>query len=173
MSDLVLLESVSKPEDCERRNALTGLDQPAIRFIPEKVATGSTKMLEVELRLNPSAKSLDNTVKRKIPIFMQGSLETLLRWKQDVLDVIQRKPCTNPQSKFDMTELLLGGDPQATWREVARDKCEVILRNTGTATGKTDQSFQDALEAFMAHYFPKTGNPARKQKRYLSRVLRY
>ena len=112
MSDLILIDSVNKPEDCERRNALTGLNQPAIRFIPEKVASGSNKMLEVELRLNPSAKSFDNTVKRKIPIFLQGSLETLLRWKQDVLDVIQRKPCTNPQSKFDMTELLLGGVPK-------------------------------------------------------------
>ena len=171
MSDLILLDSVTKPEDCERRNALTGLDQPAIRFIPEKAATGSTKMLEIELRLNPSQKSFDNTVKRKIPIFAQGSLETLLRWKQDVIDVIQRKPCSNPQSKFDMTELLLGGDPQATWREVARDTCEAVLEVTGTAKGKTDQTFKDSLEAFMGHYFPKTGNPARKQKRYLTRSL--
>ena len=64
-----MLESVSKSEDCERRNAFTGLDQPVIRFIPEKAATGSSKMLEIELRLNPSQKSFDNTVKRKFPIF--------------------------------------------------------------------------------------------------------
>ena len=72
MIDLILLESVAKPEDCERRNALTGLDKPAIRFVPEKVTSGPTKMLEVELRLNPSAKSFDNTVKRKIPIFCRA-----------------------------------------------------------------------------------------------------
>ena len=134
MSDLILMESVTKPEDCERRNALTGLDKPAIRFIPEKAATGSNKMLEIELRLNPSQKSFDNTVKRKIPIFVQGSLETLLRWKQDVSEIIERKPCTTSQSKFTMTELLLGGDPQATWREVVRDKCEEKYSD-GTAKG--------------------------------------
>ena len=71
MSDLILIDSVNKLEDCERRNALTGLDQPAIRFIPEKEATGSSKMLEIEIRLNPTVKYFDNTVKRKFPIFSQ------------------------------------------------------------------------------------------------------
>ena len=54
---------------------------------------------------------------------------------------------------------------------MARDACEAILKDTGTATGKTDQSFQDSLEAFMGHYIPKTGNPARKQKRYMKQCL--
>ena len=113
MSELSLIESVTKPEDCEHRNALTGLDWLAIRFVPEK-DKGPHKTLEVVLRLNPNSKSLDNTVKRKIHIFSQGSIETLLRWKQDVEEVLERKPCDKPHSMFDMTELLLTGDPQAT-----------------------------------------------------------
>ena len=101
---------MSKPEDCERRNALTGLDWPAIRFVPEK-DTGPHKTLEVELRINPNSKALDNTVKRKIPIFSPGSIEALLRWKQDVEEVIESKPCEKAKSMLDMTELRLGGDP--------------------------------------------------------------
>ena len=45
---------------------------------------GSGKMLEVELRLNPNSKALGNTIKRKICIFGQGSIEALLHWEQDV-----------------------------------------------------------------------------------------
>ena len=99
MSDLILIDSVVKPEDCERRNALTGLDQPSIRFAPEKAPTGSTKVLKIELRLNLANKSFGNTVKKKIHFFARGSLETLLRWKQDVFDVIKCMPCPTSQCK--------------------------------------------------------------------------
>ena len=50
MSELNLIDSMTKPEDCERRNTLTGLDWTAIRFVPEK-DKGPHKTLEVELRL--------------------------------------------------------------------------------------------------------------------------
>ena len=169
MSELNLIDSVTKPEDCEKRSALTGLDWPAIRFVPEK-DKGLHKTLEVELRLNPDSKSLDNTVKRKVIIFSQGSIEALLRWKQDVDEVVERKPCSKAQSMFDMTELLLGGDPQATWRSISRDKC-LEIKEDGTLKGKTIETYKAAMDSFLSHYFPKTGNPARKQKRYLQQCL--
>ena len=169
MSELNLIDSVTKPEDCEKRSALTGLDWPAIRFVPEK-DKGPHKTLEVVLRLNPDSKSLDNTVKRKIIIFSQGSIEALLRWKQDVDEVVERKPCSKAQSMFDMTELLLGGDPQATWRSISRDKC-LEIKEDGTLKGKTIETYKAAMDSFLSHYFPKTGNPARKQKRYLQQCL--
>ena len=169
MSELNLVDSVTKPEDCERRNALTGPDWPAIRFVPE-YDKGPHKTLEVKLRLNPNFKAHDNTVKRKIHIFSQGSIEALLRWKQDVDEVLERKPCEKSQAMFDMTELLLGEDPQATWKEVAKDKC-LEIKDDGTLKGKTIATYQAAMDSFLSHYFPKTGNPARKQKRYLQQCL--
>ena len=69
-----------------------------------------------------------------------------------------------------MTELLLAGDPQATWREVAKDKC-LELEENGTLKGKTFETYQDTMDSFLSHYFPKTGNPATKQKRYLQQCL--
>ena len=36
MADKTLFDSVKGPKDCERRNVFSGLDNPVVRFVPEK-----------------------------------------------------------------------------------------------------------------------------------------
>ena len=164
-----LFDSVKGPAECERTHTFSGLDHPAIRFVPdEEVTLEPTKVLDVQLRLNNAAAASNfNSVHRKLSMYESGGPETLLHWKKNLQDAIIRKPCNSPQSKFNVTKLLLGGDPQATWVEFARQKCETVAVGE-QALGQTDETYHATMVCFMEHYFPKAGNNARKQKRYLT-----
>ena len=167
-----LIDSVKGPAECERTHVFSGLDKPVIRFVPEKeVIMESTKTIDVQLRLNNMiGPSNFNCVHRKLPIYEGGPVETLLRWKKNLQETIIGKPCSNPQSKFTITKLLLGGDPEATWLEFERQKCETAAVGEH-ALGQTEDTYRATMVCFMEHYFPKTGNNARKQKRYMNNCL--
>ena len=48
-----LLDSVKGPTECERSHVFSGLDGPAIRFVPDKdVTLENSKTTNVQLRLN-------------------------------------------------------------------------------------------------------------------------
>ena len=167
-----LFDSVKGPTECERTHVFGGLDHPVIRFVPEKdITMEPTKVIDVQLRLNNTmAASNFNAVHRKLPIYEGGGLEILLRWKKNLQDTIIGKPCNNPQSKFTITKLLLGGDPEATWLEFERQKCETAAVGEH-ALGQTEDTYRATMVRFMEHYFPRTGNNARKQKRYMHNCL--
>ena len=109
-----LLESVKGPTECERSHVFSRLDGPAVCFVPDKdVTLEKSKTIDVQLRLNNAIQASNfNAVHRKLPIYEGGGLETLLRWKKNLQYTIVGKPCTSPQSMFNITKLLLGGDPQ-------------------------------------------------------------
>ena len=168
-----LLDSVKGPTECERSHVFSGLDPPAIRFVPEKdVMLENSKTIDVQLHLNNAIQASNfNAVHRKLPIFEGGCLETLLRWKKNLQDTILGKPCSSPQSKFNITKLLLGGDPQVVWEEYTRQKCETIAVGEENTLGQTEVTYQATMVSFIEHYFPKSGNNARKQKKYLTNCL--
>ena len=167
-----MFESVKGPTECERSHVFSGLDGPAIRFVPEKDITLETnKVIDAQLRLNNAISASNfNAVHRKLPIYEGGGLETLLRWKKNPQDTIVGKPCNSAQSKFNIMKLLLGGDPQIVWEEFTRQKCETAAVGE-VALGQNDDTYRATMVSFIEHYFPKAGSNARKQKRYLTNCL--
>ena len=173
MADKSVFETIKSPEECEKKHSITGLQFPVIRFVPEQDMTvEAERCLEVTLRISAKQTSTSNfnTVRRKIGVFQTGSVEALLCWRRAVQEVILYKPWSTPEHKFNMTLMLLEGDPKATWVEICRTLCDTPT-SIEPALGRTDATYGRAMKLFMAHYFPRTGFPARKQKRYLQQCL--
>ena len=46
-----------------------------------------------------------------------ATTEDMLLWMTDLKKIIKHKPCTCPDAKFDMVEILLEGDALSKWKE--------------------------------------------------------
>ena len=175
-SNKILAESVSCPKDAERGGGVFN-SHPIVAFIPE-VLDGDSRETHVEITLRVNLRNKaekNNSVKKRVKVFSVGSIESLLRWKRDLEDVIRQKPVTNPIGMFDMAEMLLADDPLATFQETRRSVCQSVPVG-GTledAMGENVATFGSVMNRFLHHYFPNTiANAAAKQKRYMRSNLR-
>lgn len=163
-------------EDCEKTKQRTLWNSAIIPFVPPErnEDLGKDEYLELTLRVNRANMSTgaSNVVKKKLRIMKHGPIEELFLWKQDVLDAIRRKPCLSAQSKFEMAEMLLAGDPLASWKEYKRGECEAVQVEEGEARGETQETFESTMRRFFAHHFPRAVNSARRQTQYLRTLLR-
>ena len=103
--------------------------------------------------------------------YSHGPIEDLLRWKMDLYEVIKEKPIGLALSKFSFAEMMLGGDPLITFRDIRLRVCESVPVG-GDAPGETDGTFNSMVNRFVSHYFPKVSNPSKRQKKYMRTYLR-
>ena len=71
-----------------------------------------------------------------------------------------------------MVELLLGGDPLATFREIRMVVTMPIDIDEDAELVENEDTFVSCMNRFYSHYFPKFGNSSRRQKKYLMQYLR-
>ena len=151
-------------KSCER-----GLifDRPPIPFAITDSGIEDSEKQEITLRVDPKVQG--NTFKKKVHVYGGGTLEDVLIWLGEICQVLRLKPCTTPQSKFEMTEALVVGDAKATWAEKIREVTEAELA-PGVPIGKTELSYKKTLGEFVKHFFPK--NAARIQISHLTHHLK-
>ena len=166
-------------EDFKQQHAERGgsFERPPIPFIPDKSRVDEAQEHEVTLRVSPDGNGAEknNVIKKKVPVFSDGTPEDILFWQDELRQVLKRKPCTSAESKFDMTEVLLAGDALVHWKEFIRMETESPSRTVDTgklvaAPGRTEGTFEASLKKLVKHYFPK--NAARIQKNYMRNHLR-
>ena len=175
MSLTLLCESVKDPLEAERSGSRSWWDAPIIPFIPEKPNSTMAKdeFIEVALKADRSVSVTGtlNTIKKTVRKYSHGPIEDLLRWKMNLLEVISEKPIISALSKFSFAEMMLGGDPLITFRDLRRSVCHSEPVN-GVEPGETDGTFNSVVNRFVTHYFPKVCNPSKRQKKYMRTYLR-
>jgi hypothetical protein len=53
-----------------------------------------------------------------------------LKWTRSLQTVFKGKPCTSPESKFEMTRLMLYGNLKDTWEAIQDDHIGVVVKRT-------------------------------------------
>ena len=149
------LQDLCKFEEAERNFKISS--SPSIHFIPQvlgdddvaetmtldlrltpdttqvtfKDATASgTKEGEKEDESKPPAKPVEkpNTYKQKFRKLCHGSAEDFLKWARSLQTVFKGKPCTSPESRFEMTGLMLYGNLKDTWEAIQADHIGAMVR---------------------------------------------
>ena len=98
MSNLTLLSCVKDPSEAERGQA-SWWNKPIIPFIPEKKDDKfrDESYIEVTIKVNATEKvGINNQVKLRMKKFSFGPIEELIRWRQDLERIIQKKPIQDP-----------------------------------------------------------------------------
>ena len=104
--------------------------------------------------------------KAHVKTFDHGTPEDVLLWYTKLQEIIKKKPCESPEAMFTLTELLLVGQGQSTFKECRREVCENPVSSTDpTVRGITDESYTMTMEKFKAKAFKKFA--ARRQVAYL------
>ena len=91
-----LRDSVSSPQKVEKASTKSRFENPVITFIPEEEDPNimSYQYLEIVLKVHRDASGTAvNTIKKKFKKYEHGTHESLLLWRRDVQDVMERKPC--------------------------------------------------------------------------------
>lgn len=175
MSNSLLRTSVKEATDAEKLGSSTWWDHPVIPFIPEKESTEISRdeYIEVSIKADKSSNITGNlnTLKKNMRRYSHGPVEMLLQWKGDLHEIIVQKPIVTPSSKFSFAEMLLGGDPLATFRAIKAE--ETTHTSVGeSAPGETDGTFATVANKFVRHYFPRTIGITRRQKKYMRTYLK-
>ena len=198
------LQDLCKFEEAERNFKLSS--SPSIRFIPQVLGDedmGETMTLDLRLTpdtstqvtfkdtkageekdetrtdvAKPPAKAVEkpNTYKQKFRKLCHGSAEDFLKWARSLQAVFKGKPCTSPESKFEMTGLMLYGNLKDTWEAIQAEHIGVIVKRTfnkGTPEeckkevprGFTLGGHKECLKQLSHHFFSEFA--ARKQKTYM------
>ena len=151
------LQGLYKFEEAERNFKLSS--SPSIRFIPQVLGdddvgetmtldlrltpdttqvtfkdakASGTKEGEMEDESKPPAKPVEkpNTYKQKFRKLCHGSAEDFLKWARSLQTVFKGKPCTSPDSRFEMTGLILYGNLKDTWEAIQADYIGVVVKRT-------------------------------------------
>ena len=95
----------------------------------------------------------------------------MLLWYTKLQEIIKKKPCESPEAMFTLTELLLVGQGQSTFKECQREVCENPVSSTDPKIrGITDESYTMAIGKFKAKAFKKFA--AKRQVSYLHNNIR-
>lgn len=89
-----------------------------------------------------------------------------------MMDIIKRNPCNSASANFEMAEMLLFGDPLATWREYKRGDTESVSVGEEETRGETSDTFESTMRRFFTHHSPKGVNCTRIQKQYMRSMLK-
>ena len=123
-----LRASVQGQAEVERKSQ-AWWEVPIIPFIPHESGGEDSRdsFIEILIKVNMEERSgPNNQVKMNFKKFTGGHVEDLIKWRQDLDQVIRSKPVKDPKSQFDMAEMLLGDDPQATFKEYRRTVCYTV-----------------------------------------------
>ena len=166
-------DSCKKPEEAEKGRVDI---RPSIPFVSDAsygdLDKDKSKFIEVTCRYTPdNADSKKNNYQAHMKTFDHGTPEDVLQWYTKLQEIIKKKPCESPEAKFTLTELLLVGQGQSTFKECRREVCENPISSTDpTARGVTEESYNMTMEKFKAKAFKKFA--ARRQVAYLRNNLR-
>ena len=166
-------DSCKKPEEAEKGRVEI---RPSIPFVSDAsysdLDKDKSKFIEVTCRYTPeSADSKKNNYQAHVKTFDHGTPEDVLLWYTKLQEIIKKKPCESPEAKFTLTELLLVGQGQSTFKECRRQVCEAPISSTDpTVRGITEESYTMTMEKFKAKAFKKFA--ARRQVAYLRNNLR-
>ena len=84
-----------KQTDFEKTEIL--MDKPLIRFSPDVSRIQKSSKHSIKLRVNPADEADLQTYKYPYLVFEDGTVEDLLLWKNQVEEVIGKKPIKTPQ----------------------------------------------------------------------------
>ena len=166
-------DSCKKPEEAEKGRVEI---RPSIPFVSDAsysdLDKDKSKFIEVTCRYTPeNADSKKNNYQAHVKTFDHGTPEDVLLWYTKLQEIIKKKPCESPEAMFTLTELLLVGQGQSTFKECRREVCENPVSSTDpTVRGITDESYTLTMEKFKAKAFKKFA--ARRQVSYLRNNLR-
>ena len=166
-------ESCKKPEEAEKGRVEI---RPSIPFVSDAtygdLDKDRSKFIEVTCRYTPdNADSKKNNYQAHVKTFDHGTPEDVLLWYTKLQEIIAKKPCESPEAKFTLTELLLVGQGQSTFKECKREVCINPISSTDpTVRGVTEESYKMTMEKFKAKAFKKFA--ARRQVAYLRNNLR-
>ena len=166
-------DSCKKPEEAEKGRVEI---RPSIPFVSDAsyndLDKDKSKFIEVTCRYTPdNVDSKKNNYQAHVKTFDHGTPEDVLLWYTQLQEIIKKKPCESPEAKFTLTELLLVGQGQSTFKECRREVCENPVSSTDpTVRGVTEETYSMTMEKFKAKAFKKFA--ARRQVAYLRNNLR-
>ena len=163
--------------------------KPPLRFAPEKSNLNESSKAEfalkddvkafLEAQRDPSKKTStsSNTHKIKAHQFSGGAIEDLILWTGDLLNVLAKKPCNAPESKFSTVEALLHGEASVNWKECMRECANKLVKSPNSniddhmvPAGCNEQSFKATLKKFLKSYYPACAG--RIQMNYMRNYLK-
>ena len=170
-------EACSKPGDAEKGSIEI---RPAVPFVSEATYDSTEKdkgkFVEITCRHTPTGSdSKKNNYQVHVRKFDHGTPEDMLLWYSKMQEIFSKKPCDDPETKFNVTELLLSGQAKRNFLQFKKEECfdkEVLDPNTGLKApqGVIEETFLASLNRLRDYYFKKYA--ARYQVAYLRQNLR-
>ena len=129
------------------------------------------------MRVNPADEADLQTYKYPYLVFEDGTVEDLLLWKNQVEEVIGKKPIKTPEAKFSMVRNMLDGPSCDRWDTIVERKTKCPTTNAGgvevEAKGETKVTFSVTCELFKRSWFKPTLRALTIQRVYLQHNIRF
>ena len=162
-------------KDFEKHEIL--MDKPLIRFSPDVSRLQKATKHSIELKVNPADAADLQTYKYPYLILETGTVEDLLLWKNQVEEVINKKPIKTPEAKFSMVRVMLGGDARDRWDTIVeRETKRTSTTANGVvvaAKGETQETFELSTAIFKRLWFRPTSRALTIQRDYLQHNVRF
>ena len=71
-----------------------------------------------------------NTYNHKCRNLCNGAAEEFMIWNNSLQTIFKGKPCDNPESKFEMMDLMLYGNLKDTWDAIMQEHIGQIIPRT-------------------------------------------
>ena len=115
MSSNSLNDIVTNPQDAKKG---TMFQRTPVPFIPEKVEVEDSKdskadIVEIRFQYESNGPRKTETYTKKYAMFKAGTIEQLLKTVINIQDAIKKKCPDNAEMKFEIAEMLLGGDAKS------------------------------------------------------------
>ena len=164
-----------KQTDFEKTEIL--MDKPLIRFSPDVSRIQKSSKHSIELRVNPADEADLQTYKYPYLVFEDGTVKDLLLWKNQVEEVIGKKPIKTPEAKFSMVRNMLDGAARDRWDTIVeRETKRTTTNSLGVevdAKGETEVTFSVTCELFKRSWFKPTSRALTIQRDYLQHNIRF
>ena len=104
--------------------------KPQVTF-KDGTASGSREE-EKDVPAEPPAKAVEKaaTYKHKFRKLCHGTAEDYLKWHRSLMTIFKGKPCTSPESKFEVTGLMLYGNLKDTWEAIMHEHIGAVVKKT-------------------------------------------
>ena len=147
------------------------MHKPLIWFGPDVSRIQKSTKYSIELWVNTADEADLQTYKYPYLVSEDRTVKDLLLWKNQVEEVIGKKPIKTSEAKFSMVRNILDGAARNRWDTIVERETKRPLLNTWgvemEAKGETKVTFSVTCELFMRSRFKPTSRVLTIQRNYL------